>query len=280
MEKGIQIKRKPIKRLLAISMLGAALVLPNSVFAYGDGGFFEPLKKRNDNLFTVSDNRANGDDFGVGWKASNIEFKNENGFFALRLDDEGCPGGCSNKNYASGEYATKAQYGYGRVEARIKVAKGDGLVTSLFTYYAKDGDTSKNDEIDIEILGKDTTIMETNYFTDGEGEHSERIQLGFDASLDYHNYAFEWSPAYIKWFVDGKLVHTETGSKGKLPTNPGQIMINLWSGAGSAVPWTGKFIYPGTPVRAYYNWIKYIPDSDLQYGNEKGLTSHHESYLN
>ena len=35
------------------------------------------------------------------------------------------------KSYASGEYATHLKYGYGRVEARIKAAKGTGLVTSL-----------------------------------------------------------------------------------------------------------------------------------------------------
>lgn len=55
---------------------------------------------------------------------------------ALRLDKSGCPSRCSGEQYASGEYATIGEdYGYGRVEARMKVAKGEGLVTSLFTYY-------------------------------------------------------------------------------------------------------------------------------------------------
>jgi beta-glucanase (GH16 family) len=85
------------------------------------------------------------------------------------------------------------------------------------------------------------------------------INLGFDASLDFHNYAFEWSPSSIKWYVDGKLVHTETGSRGTLPTSPGYIMVNLWSGSGLAEIWTGKFNYPDMPVRAYFDWIKFKP---------------------
>ena len=37
---------------------------------------------------------------------------------------------------------------------------------------------------DVEILGKDTTKLQTNYFTDGVGGHETVISLGFDASAD------------------------------------------------------------------------------------------------
>ncbi len=244
---------------LGVCLIGCSLLL--AVPAAAADGFAEPLNAFNGNMFYASDGWENGEDFGVGWRANNIEFNN--GVMALRLDKSGCPSRCSGEQYASGEYATIGEdYGYGRVEARMKVAKGEGLVTSLFTYYDlnPDPDTEENDEIDIEILGKDPTKLETNYYTAGDGDHSTVIDLGFDASLDFHDYAFEWSPASIKWYVDGKLVHTEDGSRGPLPSHPGSIMVNFWAGAGDAAKtWTGKFIYPGSPVRAYYDWIKYTP---------------------
>jgi endo-1,3-1,4-beta-glycanase ExoK len=240
----------------------AVLSLVGAVPASAAGvAFDEPLNEKNYDLFYMSDGWENGDDFGVGWKEENVEFNN--GIMALRLDESGCPSECSGEKFASGEYATQDNtYGYGRIEARLKSANGTGLVTSLFTYFDADPsiEVEVNDEIDIEILGKDPTKLETNYYTDGDGDHSTVIDLGFDSSLDFHNYAFEWSPTSIKWYVDGKLIHTENGSRGKLPSKPGHIMVNMWAGAGEAEKyWTGTFVYPGSPVRAYYDWIKFTP---------------------
>ncbi|MGI6141376.1 MAG: beta-glucanase [Caldicoprobacterales bacterium] len=249
---------KGLKVVLSVCLLlSIMLVSPFTGYA-DDVSFDEPLNALNSDMFYRSDGWANGPDFNVGWRANNVEFNN--GIMALRLDDSGTDQQRSYKPYASGEYATINRYGYGRVEARMKAAKGEGLVTSLFTYYNADESIQRNDEIDIEILGKDTTKVELNYFTKGVGEHSTIINLGFDASEAFHNYAFEWSPTYIKWYVDGNLVHTENGSRGPLPTDPGHIMVNLWAGAGAAAYyWTGYFTYPGTPVRAYYDWIKFTP---------------------
>lgn len=250
---------KKIRGMLSAMMLGVSLLLV--IPASAATGFTENLNAFDSSKFYRSD-WSNGSDFGVRWKPGNIEFNN--GIMALRLDNAGCPSTCDGKPFASGEYVTQERYGYGRVEARMKVAKGTGLVTSLFTYYnpSPDPNISLAHEIDIEILGKDTTKLETNYFTDGVGGHSTVIDLGFDASLDFHDYAFEWSPSYIKWYVDGQLIHTENGSRGPLPSLPGRIMVNMWAGANAAEQyWTGKFIYPGSPVRAYYDWIKFTPAS-------------------
>ncbi|WP_206098827.1 beta-glucanase [Paenibacillus paeoniae] len=273
--KVMSIRKRMTVWLTAAAML-AVLLLPKPISA-ADVAFLEPLNGTNPSMFYTSDGWANGVDFGVGWKAVNQEFSN--GIMALRLDNAGCPASCSGKSYASAEYATNVKYGYGRVEARMKAAKGTGLVTSLFTYSGQ-APGSSNDEIDIEILGKDTTKLETNYFTNGVGNHSTIIDLGFDASLDFHDYAFEWSPTYIKWYVDGTLVHTENGSRGALPTNPGHIMVNLWSGSGPAEIWTGKFNYPGAPVRAYYDWIKFTPASQLPADNGTGLTGQYYDNMN
>ncbi|UHA73567.1 family 16 glycosylhydrolase [Paenibacillus sp. 481] len=228
-------------------------------------GFTDELNQFDPVRWYKANGWGNGPGFGAGWRADHIEFlgddiETKNKVMALRLDNDPCPTGCANKAYASGEYFTTQKYGYGRVEARIKAAKGDGLVTSLFTY---SGGSGPADEIDIEILGKDTTKLETNYFTNGVSAHGKIIDLGFDASEDFHDYAFEWSATSIKWYVDGKLVHTETGARGPLPTKPSHIMVNLWPGAGPTESWTKPFVYNGKPIRAYYDWIKFTPENEL-----------------
>jgi len=205
-------------------------------------------------LWYRSDGWANGADFGVAWLKDHVEFSD--GKMVLRLDD--VPNN-HNKPYTSGEFSTLGKYSYGRIEGRLKAAKGVGLVTSLFTY------SKHADEIDIEILGKDTTKLETNFFVKGvRGINAHAIiDLGFDSSEDYHDYAIEWSPNHIKWFVDGKLVRTVDGNGIELPSEPSAIMANLWSGAGAAArTWTGEFVYPGSRVRAYYDYIKFTPLKD------------------
>jgi beta-glucanase (GH16 family) len=186
--------------------------------------------------------------FNCGWRADHVNFSG--GVMTLTLDNASCPSGCSSKPYAAGEYRTNATYGYGRFEASIKAARASGTTTTLFTYTG-----SPWDEIDIEIFGKDPTKMQTNYFTNGVGGKETIINLGFDASAGFHVYAFEWTATAIRWYVDGVLVHTETGSRGPLPTHPGQIMVNFWPGIG-VDGWLGPFNY-SSPLYAQYNYIRY-----------------------
>jgi hypothetical protein len=108
-------------------------------------------------------------------------------------------------------------------------------------------------------LEKDSTKLQTNYYTNGVGGHEAMIDLGFDASQDYHTYAIEWTPAFVKWFVDAQLVHTETGTRGPLPTTPGRIMFNLWTCTDTESGWCGKFVYPGEPIYAYFDRTCYTP---------------------
>jgi endoglucanase len=134
------------------------------------------------------------------------------------------------------------------------------MAGSLFTYTGpSEGDPW--DEIDIEFLGKDTTKMQTNYFTNGVGGHETLIDLGFDGAAGFHDYAFEWTEAAIRWYVDGNLVHTETGSRGPLPTHPGKIMVNLWPGTG-VDGWLGPFSY-SSPLTAQYDALRYTTTTGL-----------------
>ena len=67
------------------------------------------------------------------------------------------------QKYYGGELRTKESFLYGRFEARIKSAQGDGLVSSFFTYQDEliNGGHIWN-EIDIEILGRWDNIVSMN----------------------------------------------------------------------------------------------------------------------
>src|SRR3546814_12620976 len=60
-------------------------------------------------------------------------------------------------------------------------------------------------------------------------------------------YAFEWRPDSIRWFVDGRQVHEETGQRGPLPSTPGKIFLHAWAGK-NLDGWLGRVSYPGRPL--------------------------------
>ena len=246
-----KLHRRLLVTALLVGLSAPALALPAQA---AGGSFWDGMDGFNSSRWAKANGYSNGSMFNVGWRADHVW--HSGGVMGLNLNNTPCSsGGCSGKPYASGEYRTNDRYGYGRYEVRMKAAGGGaGTVSSFFTYTGP-SDGQPWDEIDVEILGKNTWQMQTNYFTNGVGGHEKVINLGFDAAAGYHNYAFEWRSGSIKWFVDGRLVKTENGSRGAIPTHAGKIMMNLWPGTG-VDSWLGQFRYSGQRT-ATYDWVKY-----------------------
>jgi licheninase len=219
--------------------------------------FVDRLRTYDKGFWRKSDGWANGwERNDTGWRAQNALVGD--GRLVLRLSDTGSDRGASGRRYASGEYQTNAFFGYGRFEARIRAAAGPGLVTGFFTYTGPSFRGDPHHEIDFEFLGKAPRHVQLNYYTDGVGNHETMIDLGFDATQDFHLYAFEWRPDSIRWFVDGALVHEETGARGPLPSVPGKIYLNLWAGK-NLDGWLGRFKYPGRPLEAAVDCVAFQP---------------------
>lgn len=188
---------------------------------------------------------TNGHMFDCTWRADNVTF--ENGIMFLKIDQDG---ESNQPKWSGGEYRTQKSYSYGIYEVRMKPIKNNGVVSSFFTYTGP-SDNNPWDEIDIEFLGKDTTKVQFNYFTNGVGEHEYIHDLGFDAAEEFHDYAFEWKKDSITWYVDGIPVHKATDN---IPQTPGKVMMNVWPGIG-VDGWLKAF--DGTvPLKAEYDWMR------------------------
>lgn len=202
----------------------------------------------NSELWEKADGWSNGGMFNCTWRAYNANINN--GLLNLSLTRDWNYG---TKPYAGAEYRTWNKYGYGLYQTCMKPAKNSGIVSSFFTYTGP-GDGTPWDEIDIEFLGKDTTKVQFNYYTNGVGNHEYLYNLGFDASTGYHVYAFNWQPNYIAWLVDGKEVYRTYNN---IPSHPGKIMLNIWPGTG-VDDWLGA--YDGKEsLTASYDWVAYDP---------------------
>ncbi|MGN1090641.1 MAG: glycoside hydrolase family 16 protein [Huintestinicola sp.] len=215
-----------------------------------DGSIFVDFEKGTSKSFEASSGWSNGSMFNCTWRGDNVTFND--GKMQLTISEDKVPQG--GIKYAGGEYRSKDFYGYGMYEVSMKAVKNDGVVSSFFTYTGP-SDNNPWDEIDIEILGKDTTKVQFNYFTNGKGNHEFMYDLGFDASEDFHTYAFDWQPDSITWYVDGVEAHKATEN---LPSTPSKIMMNAWNGIG-VDSWLKAFDDTALPVSAEYKIISFTP---------------------
>ncbi len=245
----------PAARLCRTLLASCALLLAGNTGAADPLAFRDPLDGFDRGRWLKSHGWANGwEKVQTGWLRQNLRLGD--GRLQISLTHEEVAG----RPFASGEYQTKSFFGYGRFEARLKAVAAPGVVTGFFTYTGPTFD-APHDEIDFEFLGKSPRQVQVNYYTGGVGGHETHIDLGFDASEGFHTYAFEWRPDSIRWFVDGRLVHEETGARGPLPAAPGKIYLHLWAGR-CLDGWIGRFAYPGHPLVAEVDCVAFHPLGD------------------
>lgn len=197
--------------------------------------------------FDISGGWSNGSMFNCTWRRENCVFEDT----MKLIIDKDAAAKANEPIYSGGEFRSRDFYGYGYYETEMKPIKNDGVVSSFFTYT---GPTDSNpwDEIDIEFLGKDTTKVQFNYFTDSKGNHEYLCDLGFDASEGFHKYGFKWEADKITWYVDGEAVYTADKD---IPSTPGKIMMNAWPGTG-VDSWLKAYDGNG-PLTAEYRSVKF-----------------------
>src|SRR5882724_629732 len=121
------------------------------------------------------------------------------------------------KDFKSGEFETTNRYGFGAFEARIRAAKGPGVISTFFLW--KPGsDTAPAvpwEEIDFE-LGPAGGAYQTQIMTPGSSpplfrtEHTVYFGLPTQPWDAYYTYRMEWTPTYIAFFRDGQELRRET----------------------------------------------------------------------
>jgi len=163
------------------------------------------------------------------FRLENVELLDGNGV-ALSIKKEHL----GVREFSAAAITSRDRYLYGRFEANIKASKVPGVITGFFLHR-----DSPRQEIDVEISGNRTDRLMVNVYYNPGGEGAKfdygyrgaasYINLGFDASESYHNYAIEWEPNIIRWFVDDILVHKRIEwNPTPIPHLPMALHVNLW----------------------------------------------------
>jgi beta-glucanase (GH16 family) len=146
---------------------------------------------------------------------------NELQFYTDRADNAFVEGGAlviraqpekfQNRAYTSAKLQSKAAWTYGRFEFRAKLPKGKGVWPAIWMMPSdlkKYGGWPACGEIDIlEQLGHEPNrVYGTLHFGNPHGSKGANVALRQGSLVDdWHEYALEWMPGEIRWFVDGEL---------------------------------------------------------------------------
>jgi len=130
------------------------------------------------------------------------------------------------RHYTSGMMTTDRKFSqeYGLFEIRSRIPKGKGLWP---TFWLLPEPYSWPPEIDIlEFVCHDTkTPIFTHHWKDSAGKHQQdgmKCPGDVDYSKDFHVFSCEWSPAEIRWRVDGvEMFHSQQ----MIPK--GNMLVNL-----------------------------------------------------
>ncbi|CAI5981072.1 unnamed protein product [Closterium sp. NIES-65] len=119
-----------------------------------------------------------------------------------------------------------------------------GIVSSFYLS-SLEGSTTQ-DEIDFEWLGKNNMQVQTNYYVNGVGGHEVVIDLGFDASQNFHTYAVTYADDSIQWFIDGELVRTVLKStSSSFPSMNVYLYSSVWNASFiNGGSWAGVYSDP------------------------------------
>ncbi|TKB36255.1 MAG: glycosyl hydrolase family protein, partial [Mesorhizobium sp.] len=105
----------------------------------------------------ISDGWTNGKHQNCTWSKKLVELSDgvlTLGFEKRKLKD---------RDFACGEIQTKQRFGYGTYEARMKTDAGSGINAAFFSYIGP-SDKQPWDEIDFEVLTKDTSKVQVNAY--------------------------------------------------------------------------------------------------------------------
>ncbi len=183
----------------------------------------------------------------------------KDGILTLRGDNERHPDSVgkqytfnnqkSDIMYTSGAVNTAGtfRFNYGYFEARLKMPKGKGLWPAW--WMLKDGWPPEIDMLEILCSRPQQLRVNCHYGPawNDERSHEQVINLDFDSGDDFHVYGFEWTPKYMKYYVDGVQVGHALTTKEALDQCTNMYMIlNLaidgWDGKPDATTvWPAEF---------------------------------------
>ncbi|KAL1200400.1 putative xyloglucan endotransglucosylase/hydrolase protein 1 [Cardamine amara subsp. amara] len=167
----------------------------------------------------------------VGFDENYVVTWGQNNFLKL---NQGKEVQLSMDHVSGSGFESKNHYKSGFFQMKIKVPPKDtaGIVTAFFL--TSKGNTQ--DELDFEFLGNrkgKPVTLQTNVFTNGQGNREQKLVLWFDPTKDFHTYEILWNPSQVVFYVDKipiRVFKNITRKGISYPSKTMQVVVSLWNG--------------------------------------------------
>ncbi|MEV0167630.1 glycoside hydrolase family 16 protein [Nonomuraea fuscirosea] len=154
-----------------------------------------------------------------------------------------------------GLYSRMRAFKYGRVEVRERAMpladNGGRSYHAVPLLWPENDDDWTNAEID--FAERDVNSPQVELFVHHDGTQNS-CSFHVD-STQFHNYAVDWQPNSVKWYVDGNLICTVNASIGYFNSTNGGAQLDMF-------PPTGTLM---RPARQDVDWIRMYANSYTQY---------------
>ncbi|HPF37719.1 MAG TPA: family 16 glycosylhydrolase [Phycisphaerae bacterium] len=185
----------------------------------------------------------------------------------------------SGYNYTSARIRTenKADFLYGKIEARIRIPSTKGIWPAFWMLPTDSplGGWASSGEIDImESVNLADTIYGTIHYggTWPQNTHSGGTRTaGIDYSQDFHVYTLEWTPGYLRWYVDGIAFYTRVASNWYSTAapddenapfdHPFHVLLNIAVGGNFPGNPDGSSVFPQEMI---VDWVRVYQDTPTQ----------------
>ncbi|MFI5938146.1 glycoside hydrolase family 16 protein [Actinoplanes sp. NPDC051494] len=154
-----------------------------------------------------------------------------------------------------GLYSRMRAFRYGRIEVRERAlhtaSNGGRSYHAVPLLWPQDTTDYRSAEID--FAERDVASPEVTLFV-----HHDLSQSSCDRTVDstqFHNYAVDWSPSSVKWYVDGDLICTVNASITAWNSSNGGAQLDMFAPTGTLM----------RPARQEIDWIRMYPNAGTQY---------------
>ncbi len=183
------------------------------------------------------------------WEVADREFSPNNELQYYRPEQVSVSGGqlhitatnqqLASKPYRSGLIRTWQEHRFGRWEVRADLPYGQGMWPAIWLL-PRNADWPVGGEIDImENVGNDTYFVKGSYhynWTPGSPITSNQDYIvGQDFAAGMHDYAVEWDPSQLRFYVDNNLYHTVDN-----PIQPAEVPMSLIINLAVGGDWPGS----------------------------------------